>query len=44
MSEQIIDVLFPYYGDIEMMKKAVNSVLRQTYPHWRLKVFDDGSR
>jgi len=42
MSEKVIDVLLPYYGDVEMMKKAVNSVLAQTYPYWRLKVFDDG--
>jgi glycosyltransferase involved in cell wall biosynthesis len=25
-----------------MMKKAVYSVLHQTYPYWKLKVFDDG--
>ena len=37
-----IDVLFPYYGDVEMMKKAVNSVRKQTYTNWTLKVFDDG--
>lgn len=38
----MIDVLFPYYGDVEMMKKAVNSVLAQTYQNWRLLAFDDG--
>lgn len=37
-----IDVLFPYYGDVGMMKKAVNSVLGQTYTNWRLLAFDDG--
>jgi glycosyltransferase involved in cell wall biosynthesis len=37
-----IDILFPYYGDVEMMKKAVNSVLGQTYHNWRLLAFDDG--
>lgn len=37
-----IDILFPYYGDIKMMKKAVNSVLLQNYKNWVLKVFDDG--
>lgn len=37
-----IDVLFPYYGDVEMMKKAVNSILSQTYTNWRLLAFDDG--
>lgn len=38
----MIDVLFPYYGDVEMMKKAVNSILSQTYTNWRLLAFDDG--
>lgn len=37
-----IDVLFPYYGDVEMMKKAVNSILSQNYKNWILRVFDDG--
>lgn len=37
-----IDILFPYYGDVEMMKKAVNSILDQTYANWRLLAFDDG--
>ncbi|MDR1567912.1 MAG: glycosyltransferase family 2 protein [Streptococcaceae bacterium] len=39
---KMIDILFPYYGDVEMMKKAVHSVLNQTYQKWRLLVFDDG--
>jgi glycosyltransferase involved in cell wall biosynthesis len=38
----MIDVLFPYYGDVGMMKKAVNSILSQSYPNWRLLAFDDG--
>lgn len=38
----MIDILFPYYGDVEMMKKAVNSILSQTYSNWRLLAFDDG--
>lgn len=42
MENLTIDVLFPYYGDVEMMKKAVNSVIAQTYENWTLKVFDDG--
>lgn len=37
-----VDVLFPYYGDIEMMKKAVMSVRNQTYTNWKLLAFDDG--
>lgn len=37
-----VDVLFPYYGDVELMKRAVLSVLRQTYTDFRLIVVDDG--
>ena len=32
----------PYYGDVDLMKLAVRSVLGQQYPHWRLFVVDDG--
>lgn len=37
-----IDVLLPYYGDVELMKQAVRSVLAQRYQRWRLIVVDDG--
>lgn len=37
-----VDVLFPYYGDVELMKLAVRSVLRQDYTDFRLVVIDDG--
>ena len=37
-----IDVLLPYYGDVELMKQAVRSVLAQQYQQWRLIVVDDG--
>lgn len=37
-----IDVLFPYYGDVALMKEAVWSVLRQSYTDFRLIVVDDG--
>ncbi len=37
-----IDVLFPYYGDVDLMKLAVMSVLRQSYRDFRLIVVDDG--
>lgn len=43
MEELKIDVLFPFYGNVELMKIAVQSVLDQTYTDWTLKVFDDGN-
>ena len=37
-----VDVLLPYYGDVAMMKQAVESVLGQTSPDWALTIIDDG--
>ncbi len=37
-----IDVMLPYYGDVEMMKLAAQSVLDQTHQEFRLVVLDDG--
>lgn len=36
-----VDVLFPFYGDVGLMKLAVQSVLGQTYQDFRLIVVDD---
>ena len=38
----ILDIMLPYYGDVDLMKIAVRSVLRQTDDRWRLTVIDDG--
>lgn len=37
-----IDVMLPYYGDVDQMKLAAQSVLNQQYQDWRLIVIDDG--
>jgi len=37
-----VDVLLPYYGDVAMMKQAVESVLGQTSSDWTLTIIDDG--
>lgn len=37
-----IDVMLPYYGDVDHFTKAVDSVLAQTYTDFRLVVVDDG--
>lgn len=36
-----VDILLTFWGDVELLKKAVESVLAQTEPDWRLLVFDD---
>lgn len=40
--EPSLDVLLPYYGDVDAMKLAVSSVQEQTHQNWRLVVVDDG--
>lgn len=37
-----IDVMFPYYGDVAMMKAAVASVLSQDDTDFRFTIVDDG--
>lgn len=36
-----VDVVIPYWGEPEYLRQAVQSVLAQTVPHWRLTVLDD---
>jgi glycosyltransferase involved in cell wall biosynthesis len=36
-----VDVLLPYWGDVALLQKAVESVIAQTEDDWRLLVFDD---
>jgi glycosyltransferase involved in cell wall biosynthesis len=37
----VVDVLIPYWGDPGYMKEAIDSVIAQTSPDWRLTVVDD---
>jgi glycosyltransferase involved in cell wall biosynthesis len=36
-----LDILMPYYGDVALMREAVESVLAQDDKRWRLTVIDD---
>ncbi|HEU5122324.1 MAG TPA: glycosyltransferase family 2 protein [Candidatus Saccharimonadales bacterium] len=36
-----VDILLTFWGDVGLLKKAVESVLSQTESDWRLLVFDD---
>ncbi|SDX49382.1 Glycosyl transferase family 2 [Modestobacter sp. DSM 44400] len=37
-----LDIMIPFYGDPDMLRQTVTSVLTQTDPGWRLTVVDDG--
>lgn len=37
-----VDIMLPYYGDPELLRLAVRSVLAQDDPDWRFVVVDDG--
>ena len=39
----LISVILPTHNCERFLGEAVQSVLRQTYPHWELWVVDDGS-
>ena len=41
MSKNKIDILLPYWGDFDLFKETVESVLNQTEEQWKLLVFDD---
>ena len=41
MTHKSIDVLLPYWGDFQLLKKTVESVLSQTHQEWILRIFDD---
>jgi hypothetical protein len=36
-----LEIAIPFYGDPDLLKAAVSSVIRQSDPHWNLIVVDD---
>ncbi len=42
MDKVTLDIMLPFYGDPEMMRIAVESIVGQDDPDWRLTVVDDG--
>lgn len=36
-----VDILLTFWGDVDLLKKAVESVIAQTEPDWHLLVLDD---
>lgn len=43
MYNKVIGIYMPTKNRVELLKKAVDSVLQQTYPHFKLLIIDDGS-
>jgi len=41
--QELVSVILPTYNRVDTLVEAVESVLRQWMPHWRLYVIDDGS-
>lgn len=41
MKKAKVDILLPYWGEFQLLKKTVESILAQTCTDWQLLVFDD---
>lgn len=41
---EIVSVVIPTFNRTEALFEAIDSVIRQTMPHWKLYVVDDGSK
>ena len=42
-SEPLVSVIIPTFNRARYLREAIDSVLKQTYPHWELIIVDDGS-
>lgn len=42
-SDNLISIILPTYNRASLLLRAVQSVIDQTYPHWELIIWDDGS-
>lgn len=40
-NDESVDVLLPYWGDFNLLKQTVDSVIKQSYKNWRLLILDD---
>ena len=41
--KEFFSIVMPVYNRVESLREAINSVIAQTFPHWRLYVVDDCS-
>lgn len=43
MDLRYVSIILPTYNRAHSIRRSIESILRQTYPHWELLVIDDGS-
>ena len=43
MSKPLVSIIMPVFNGELFLKKAIESVLSQTYSNWELLIVDDGS-
>ncbi|GIW67075.1 MAG: glycosyl transferase [Candidatus Parcubacteria bacterium] len=44
MNKPLVSVIIPTYNRANLLPKAINSVINQTYKNWELLIIDDGSK
>ena len=43
MQDNLVSIITPIYNGEQFMSQTIESVLRQTYPHWEMLIVNDGS-
>ncbi|MBR1426938.1 MAG: glycosyltransferase family 2 protein [Paludibacteraceae bacterium] len=43
-NNRLVSIITPVYNGERFMSQTIDSVLRQTYPHWEMLIINDGSR
>lgn len=41
IKNESVDILLPYWGDFNLLKQTIESVINQSYKNWKLFIFDD---
>lgn len=44
MNDKLVSIITPVYNGERFVAQTIESVLRQTYPHWEMLIVNDGSK